>query len=116
MAPRLASVPDTYFEDDETTFEQLQARIERTVSILESIPADAVDAGSPDAELIVRTTRMGAFRFTRQSYVAEFVIPNFHFHLSTAYCIVRHLGVPLDAMDYHKGVFERVEQDEEKKA
>lgn len=50
---------------------------------------------------------MGNFKFTGQRYVSEFAIPNFHFHLSSAYCILRHQGVPLGALDYMKDVFEK---------
>ncbi|OKL58494.1 hypothetical protein UA08_06359 [Talaromyces atroroseus] len=94
-------------EDNESTFEELQARIERTIQILEMAKPEAMDALA-DKEVIMET-KMGNFRFaTGQEYVSNYAIPNFHFHLTTAYCIMRHLGVPLGAMDYLKDVFHKV--------
>lgn len=56
-------------------------------------------------------TRMGKFKFTGQSYVSDFALPNFHFHMTTAYCILRHLGVNLSAFDYlGSGVFHKMEE------
>lgn len=55
-------------------------------------------------------SKMGNFRFTGQRYVSEYVIPNFHFHLTSAYCIMRTQGVPLGAFDYLKDVFEKVQE------
>jgi len=94
-------------EDNETTFDQLQARITRTIEILQSVDPSSLD-GKEDEEVIMETG-MGNFRFTGQSYVSEFAIPNFHFHLSTAYCILRHLGVDIGAFDYMKDIFHKVE-------
>lgn len=52
---------------------------------------------------------MGNFQFaTGQIYVSQYAIPSFNFHLATAYCIMRHLGVPLGAVDYLKDVFHKV--------
>jgi uncharacterized protein len=94
-------------EDNETTFEELQARIERTIQILETAKPEAMDAMA-DKEVIMET-KMGNFRFaTGQEYVSNYAIPNFHFHLTSAYCIMRHLGVPLGAFDYLKDVFHKV--------
>ena len=47
---------------------------------------------------------MGSFRFeSGQIYLSEYAIPYFHFHLTTAYCLLRHLGVPVGAMDVFGG-------------
>jgi len=64
--------------------------------------------GKETVEVLVETQKMGNFRFnTAQRYVSEYAMPNFHFHLTTAYCILRHMGVEIGAMDYMKDVFER---------
>jgi hypothetical protein len=102
----VGSLPDTHFPDDETTFAQLQDRIAATVSLLEAVDPKAFD-GREEEEVIMET-RMGNFRFTGQDYVSEFAIPNFHFHLTSAYCILRTLGVELGAMDYLGGAFRKV--------
>jgi hypothetical protein len=97
---------DITLEDNEETFEQLQGRIDRTIEILEGVAPDSMD-GMEDKEVIMET-KMGNFRFTGQRYVSEYAIPNFHFHLTSAYCIMRHLGVPVGAFDYLKDVFEKI--------
>ncbi|KAL0941252.1 helix-turn-helix-domain containing protein type [Colletotrichum truncatum] len=98
IASRLADQENVFFEDDETTFPQLQSRVDRTVEILKAIPAEAMN-GKEDAEVIL-PSKMGNFRFTGYSYIVLYACPNFHFHLSSAYCILRHLSVPLGAFDY----------------
>ncbi|KAH7162143.1 hypothetical protein B0J13DRAFT_517425 [Dactylonectria estremocensis] len=101
-------VPDMpVFEDDEKTFAELQARIKRTVEMLESADRSIVD-GKVDEEFIMET-KMGNFRFqTGQQYISEYIIPNFHFHLTSAYCILRTQGVPIGAFDYLHDVFVKV--------
>lgn len=107
LAVRVGGMENVVLEDNETTFDQLQARITRTIEILQSVDPSSLD-GKEDEEVIMETG-MGNFRFTGQSYVSEFAIPNFHFHLSTAYCILRHLGVDIGAFDYMKDIFHKVE-------
>ncbi|KAF5007288.1 hypothetical protein FDECE_6377 [Fusarium decemcellulare] len=94
------------FEDNETTFDQLQARITRTIELLEGVDPSIIDG--KENEQIVMETKMGNFGFTGQRYISEYIIPNFHFHLSSAYCILRTQGVPLEAFDYLKDVFHKV--------
>lgn len=87
--------------DDETTIAQLKARIDRTVEY-----AKGVDVAELKNDPI---TMLDRFYFaSAQRYLSEFAIPNFHFHLSTGYCILRTQGVPLDAMDYLSNVFEPI--------
>lgn len=93
------------FEDNEKTFDELTTRIENTIEMLKKVDPKGFE-GKEDAEIIMES-KMGNFKFTGQRYVSEFAIPNFHFHLSTAYCILRHQGVPLGALDYMKDVFEK---------
>jgi hypothetical protein len=73
---------------------------------LEGVDPDIIN-GKENEEIIMETA-MGNFRFTGQRYVIEYAIPNFHFHLTSAYCIMRAQGVPLGAFDYLKDVFEKV--------
>ena len=50
---------------------------------------------------LIMKTRMGEFKFeTGQQYVSDYALPNFHFHLGTAYCILRHLSVPIGVLHY----------------
>ncbi|KAM0427607.1 hypothetical protein ACHAPT_007568 [Fusarium lateritium] len=108
---RLGAPNIPIFEDDETTFTDLQSRIDRTIQVLESVDPACIN-GKENQEILMET-KVGDFRFTGQRYISEYVLPNFHFHLTSAYCIMRAQGVPLGAFDYLKDVFEKVEKGEE---
>jgi hypothetical protein len=97
-AARLAGVEVPAFADDETTVEQLQARIARTVGFLQGIVASQVD-GSEEREVVLKA-RDRELRFTGRDYLLGFALPNFFFHVVTAYDILRHLGMPIGKMDY----------------
>ncbi|CAN8100011.1 unnamed protein product [Discula destructiva] len=105
IASRVGGAEDVFFADDEKTFDDLQGRIAKTIQLLSGIKPEALDG--KEEQKIVMESKMGDFAFTGQSYISEFAIPNFHFHLSTAYCILRNRGVPLGALDYLKDVFEK---------
>lgn len=105
---RLGNTAVPVFDDTETTFPELKARIDRTIEVLEGVDPKSMD-GLKTKEVLMET-KVGNFRFaTGQQYVSEYAVPNFHFHLTTAYCILRHRGVPLGAFDYLKDVFHKVE-------
>jgi hypothetical protein len=95
---RLAGAEAPAFPDDETTFDQLQARIAKTIAFLQSVPADEVD-GSEDRPIQIKL-RSGDLDFTGQAFLLHFVIPNFFFHVTTAYAILRHNGVEIGKRDY----------------
>ncbi len=101
-AARLSGGQAPSFSDDETTLEQLQARIAATVEYLESVPAGTI-AGQE-----VREIRFNAgkreLQFTGADYVRTFLLPNFYFHLTTAYGLLRHKGVPLGKLDFLRGI------------
>jgi hypothetical protein len=97
-AARLAGVDVPSFADDETTLEQLKARIARTVDFLKSVDSAAINAGE---DRIIEIKLGGVpTPFTAQAYLLGFAMPNFYFHLTTVYAILRHNGVPLGKMDY----------------
>lgn len=98
VAVRVAGVENVPMADDETSFADLHARIEKTVNFLKSVPADAVNAG--EGKEVVIKTRNNAITFDGRSYLLNFAIPNFYFHVTTAYAILRHKGVPIGKMDY----------------
>jgi hypothetical protein len=96
-AARLAGIAVPSYEDNETTFAELQARIAKTIAFIQNITAAQID-GSEEKEI---TLKFGKdFHFLGQAYLLDFVYPNFHFHLTTAYAILRHNGVELGKMDY----------------
>eukprot|EP01037_Dinobryon_pediforme_P014986 gene14987-15124_t len=95
---RLAGVEIPKYEDTETTFEDLQARIAKTVAFMESIPESAI-AGA-DAKEISFKAGQREMKFTGADYLLKWVIPNMMFHCTTAYDILRHNGVPLGKRDF----------------
>ncbi len=95
---RLSGVPSPKLADTETTFDQLQARIAATVAYLDSLDAEQLDAGST-REITLKFGKLGT-RFSGTDYLLQFGLPNFHFHVVTAYAILRNQGVPLGKLDY----------------
>lgn len=95
---RLTGLDAPAMADDEKTFADLQERIAKTLAYVESVPASAFD-GAETREVVVPA---GSFTlgFTGADYLLEFVIPNFQFHVVTAYDILRHKGVPLGKRDF----------------
>ena len=95
---RLAGLEIPKFEDDETTFAQLQARIAKTVAFIDSItPEQMVGAKNRDITITVRKMEL---KFTGQTYLLTWVNPNVYFHVTTAYNILRHNGVELGKTDF----------------
>lgn len=97
-AMRLAGRSVPGIEDTETTLAELRVRIRRTEDILESVtPADFT--GAEDRTINVNLRRRW-LRFDGGSYLTEYALPNFFFHVTTAYAILRHLGLDIGKMDY----------------
>lgn len=95
---RLADVDAPVMEDNESNFAQLQARIAATVAYMESVD-DAKLAGDDERPILVQA-REHQLHFTARSYVFQFAVPNFYFHTTTAYGILRQAGVPLGKRDF----------------
>jgi len=95
---RLAGVEIPKHEDTEQNFADLKARIAKTVAFVESIQAAQID-GSEDKEI---TLKLGSaeVKFKGMQYLLGFALPNFYFHVVTAYDILRHNGVELAKRDY----------------
>jgi len=97
-AARLAGIEVPSYEDNESTFSELQARIAKTKAFIESVSASQVD-GSEERKI---TLKFGSkeLSFLGQAYLLDFVLPNVHFHLTTTYAILRHNGVEIGKKDY----------------
>lgn len=97
-ASRLTATQAPPFPDEETNFAELQVRIAKTVSYLEQF----TEAQFADAETRAVTLGTGesARHFIGNGYVLTFALPNFYFHVTTAYDILRHQGVALSKRDY----------------
>lgn len=97
-AARLAGVEVPAWEDTETGFDDLRARIARTLAYLDGFTPDQID-GSEEREVVLQL-RSGELRFAGQRYLVGFVIPNVLFHCATAYNILRHNGVEIGKRDF----------------
>ena len=95
---RLAGVEIPAFGDSETNFAELKERIAKTITFIRSVPAAAVD-GTED-KAIEYKIRDRELKFVGQSFLLHFVLPNFFFHVTTAYAILRHNGVPIGKKDF----------------
>jgi hypothetical protein len=98
---RLAGVEIPKHEDTEQTFAELKARIAKTVDFIESVSAAKLD-GTEDKEIVLKM-RAGDMKFTGLQYLLGFAYPNFYFHLTTAYNILRHNGVDIGKRDFLGG-------------
>jgi hypothetical protein len=97
-AARLAGVEVPRYEDNERDFAGLQARLEKTLAFLDSVAREAVDDGAERA--IVIGTGDKQRQFQGLTYLLHFALPQFHFHATTAYAILRHNGVDIGKRDF----------------
>jgi hypothetical protein len=95
---RLTDIVPPPMADDEATFADLQARIAKTIAFLESVDPAAFD-GADTREV---TLKAGPFeaKMSGEDCLLGFVLPNFYFHLTTAYGILRNQGVAIGKLDY----------------
>ncbi|OIQ69498.1 hypothetical protein GALL_489010 [mine drainage metagenome] len=97
-AARLAGVDVTPFEDTETTFAELTARLQKTIDLLATFkPEQYKDAA---ARTIIIKTRAADLTFPGAVYLSSYAVPNIYFHLTTAYDILRHNGVEIGKADF----------------
>jgi hypothetical protein len=99
---RLAGLPVPSFADTETTFPELKERIAKTLTFIAGVRPEEIDGS--EARDITLKAGPRELHFTGQDYLVNFVLPNFYFHATTAYAILRHNGVPLGKADYLAGI------------
>ena len=95
---RLSGGTPPAMPDTETTIDQLRARIAATIDYVKSVPAEAVD-GSEERDVVLKTPS-GDIPFKGLAFLTGFALPNFLVHVTTAYAILRHSGVPLGKLDF----------------
>jgi hypothetical protein len=100
-AARLAGMEVPRYEDTESTFPELQARIEKTVAFMQGVSPEVI-AGSEERKIVLRL-RGQETSFSGQAYLLTFALPNFFFHVVTAYDILRHNGVEIGKADFLGG-------------
>ncbi|HXD06728.1 MAG TPA: DUF1993 domain-containing protein [Burkholderiaceae bacterium] len=99
---RLSGVEAPKFEDNETTLAELRERVAGTIAFLKSVPSSAVD-GSEDKPISVPRRNAEPLQFRGEDYLRFMALPNFFFHVTTTYALLRHGGVELGKPDYLGG-------------
>jgi hypothetical protein len=97
-AARLAGMEVPRWEDTESTLPELQARIAKTVAFLQAVSPELI-ANSEERKVVLKL-RGQEVNFSGQTYLLSFALPNFFFHVVTAYDILRHNGVEIGKIDY----------------
>ncbi|MCO4054213.1 MAG: DUF1993 domain-containing protein [Bosea sp.] len=97
-ASRLAQMEVPSHPDTETTFPELQARVQKVIDLLKGIPASAIDGG--EDRIVTIKVAGNEMSFTGADYLVRWVNPNFFFHLTTSYALLRHNGLPIGKRDY----------------
>ncbi len=95
---RLAGVDAPKFDDTEATLAELRERVRATAEFIRSVPAGQID-GTEDKDVTI-PRRDGTMTMKGEAYLKYFVLPNFYFHMTTAYALLRHNGVELGKMDF----------------
>jgi len=95
---RLTGVANPVFEDDETTFPELQDRIKRVLAFIRSLKAAQFEGS--DSRQVEMKTPVGNLGFNGADYLNGWALPNFYFHYTAAYSLMRHNGVQLGKLDF----------------
>ncbi|MGH6816635.1 MAG: DUF1993 domain-containing protein [Hyphomicrobiaceae bacterium] len=95
---RLAGLEVPSYEDTEKTFAELKARVRKTLDFLQSLKPAQID-GSEERDIEIKIGGKPV-TFKGQVYLVNFALPNFYFHATTAYAILRHNGVELGKRDF----------------
>jgi hypothetical protein len=96
---RIAGIETPRWEDNESSFDELKARIDKTLEWLASVRPEQLD-GTEDKDVTVPVGREATRTMKAEAYLKHWVLPNFYFHITTAYAILRHNGVDLGKADY----------------
>jgi len=96
---RLAGVDAPSMPDTETSFTELKARCQRTVDFIQSVAPSAFE-GAEDRQVVLKFPNGSGYEFSGRDYLARFALPNFFFHVTTAYALLRANGVGLGKPDF----------------
>ena len=99
VAARLAGVDVPKFEGNEKSFADLDMLLAQTLAFLDSAPAAQFE-GKESAEIVLRPGTPKEKKLTGQTYLANYGLPQFFFHVTTAYDILRHNGLPIGKRDF----------------
>ena len=104
---RLAGIDPPRYEDTEKTIPELKARIAKTVAFVKTLDAKKIDA-SADREITFPLGPTNKGHMKGADYLNHFVLPNFYFHATTAYDILRHCGVEIGKRDFFGAIPMRI--------
>ena len=90
---RIGDIENTVFEDNEKTLDELIARIKKTLVFFEKVPENAIKG--KEEKMVNIKLRDIEFNWKSEFYLENHIIPNFYFHISVAYCILRSMGLEL---------------------
>ena len=96
---RLAGVEAPRYEDNESTIDQLKARLAKTIAFLKTLDRNQIDS-SADRQITFPLGPTNKGHMKGDDYLNHFLLPNFHFHVTAAYAILRHCGVNIGKSDY----------------
>jgi hypothetical protein len=96
---RLAGQEVPSWDDNESTLDELRSRIRKTIDYVQSVPAAHVD-GSEAREIVLQMRVGDPRRYVGQAYLTQYVLPNFYFHATTAYALLRQAGVDVGKRDF----------------
>ncbi len=99
VSARLGGVEVPVYEGKERSFADLDALLQQTLGFLDSVSAAQFDA-SETAEIVLRPGTPKEKKFTGQAYLTSYGLPQFLFHVTTAYAILRHNGLPIGKRDF----------------
>lgn len=97
-AARLAGLEPPVLEDNETTFAELIDRLKQSIAYLQTLTPEQIDGS--EQKTIVFPVGAGKMEFEGLPFLLYFVLPNFYFHVTTAYDILRHCGVEVGKLDF----------------
>ncbi len=98
VVARLAGMEIPAYEDNEKTLAELKARIAKTVAFIQTVTPAQID-GSEDKEIVIKRGDKET-RYKGMQFLLGHALPNFYFHVTTAYNILRHNGVEIGKRDY----------------
>jgi len=96
---RLSGATPPTWEDDESSLDELRARLRKAIDYVSSVPASEID-GQEEREIVMPAGPDHTIRFSGQEFLTGFSLPNFYFHVSMTYALLRQGGVDIGKMDY----------------
>jgi hypothetical protein len=96
---RLAGVDVPKWDDQEASLDELRARVRKAIDYVQSVPAAQID-GTEGREIVLPMRTGEPLCFTGEAYLRNWVLPNFFFHVTTTYALLRHAGVEVGKADF----------------